>query len=65
MPDCLLQTLERYICNRTRGQVERSPGADRVSTIRAFGVAGPVASILLYNALDLAALVQLTQPLAA
>jgi uncharacterized protein YprB with RNaseH-like and TPR domain len=61
LPDCRLQTLERYVCQRSR--VGDLSGARVPIAYQQFvrcGVSDPVESILHHNALDLATLVQLT-----
>lgn len=65
LPDCRLQTLERYICNRSRtGDLSGALVPIAYQQFVRSGIAGPVASILHHNALDLATLVQLTLKLA-
>jgi uncharacterized protein YprB with RNaseH-like and TPR domain len=60
LPNCKLQTLERYVCNRhRRGDLA---GAEVPAAYHAFvrhGTARPIGAILHHNALDLATLVEL------
>ncbi len=61
LPDCKLQTLERYVCRRVRQ--DDLPGAEVPSAYHQFvrtGASGPIRSILHHNALDLLTLVQVT-----
>jgi uncharacterized protein YprB with RNaseH-like and TPR domain len=61
LPNCRLQTLERYICGRHR--VGDIPGRDIPAAYHQYvrnGDQGPVPSILHHNALDLITLLQLT-----
>lgn len=65
LPNCRLQTLERYICNRCRaGDLSGALVPIAYQQFVRSGAAGPVGSILHHNALDLATLVQLTLKLA-
>jgi hypothetical protein len=66
LPNCKLQTLERYVCRRSRR--EDLSGAQVPLAYHRYvrsGEVGPIAAILRHNALDLATLVQLSLVLAS
>lgn len=66
LPNCRLQTLERYICNRSRtGDLSGALVPIAYQQFVRSGLTGPVSAILHHNALDLGTLVQLTLKLAA
>ena len=61
LPDCKLQTLERYVCRRVRH--DDLPGSEVPAAYHQFvrtGASEPIRSILHHNALDLLTLVQVT-----
>jgi RNase_H superfamily len=65
LPDCKLQTLERHICGRTRG--DNIPGGQIPAAYQQFvrtGVDREMNAILLHNAIDLVTMLDLAMRLA-